>query len=195
MTVSSIVEGLRERIPKSIMMNQTVGIILPDKYYRDIKQVIFEFLNSKSDSFAVYVTITRPYHTILNEFGDLIANNKNIRYVDCVSRISGISKMDPNCIFIESPTMLEKLGLEINNLFREADEKSSKYLIIDSLSTLMVYNDPEIVTKFFYYLINVTRAKDIHSVYLVIEEEEADKQIKKLINLTDKIEKIVDSFI
>jgi len=195
MTVSSIVEGLRERIPKSIMMNQTVGIILPDKYYRDIKQVIFEFLNSKSDSFAVYVTITRPYHTILNEFGDLIANNKNIRYVDCVSRIAGISKMDPNCIFIESPTMLEKLGLEINNLFREADEKSSKYLIIDSLSTLMVYNDPEIVTKFFYYLINVTRAKDIHSVYLVIEEEEADKQIKKLINLTDKIEKIVDSFI
>ena len=195
MTVSSIVESLRERIPKSIMMYRTVGITLPDKYYSDIKQVIFEFLNSKPDNFAVYVAVTHPYDTILNEFGDLAANSKNIRYVDCVSRIAGISKMDPNCIFIESPTMLEKLGLEINGLFKEADEKTSKYLIFDSLSTLMVYNDPEIVTKFFYYLINVTRAKNIHSAYLVIEEEEADKQLKKLINLTDKIEKIVDSFI
>jgi len=137
MPVSSIIESLRERIPKSIVMNQIVGITLPDKYYDDIKQVLFE----------------------------------------------------------ESPTILEKLGLEIINLFKEADEKAEKFLIMDSLSTLMVYNDPDIVTKFFYYLVNVTRSRSIHSAYLVIEEEEADKQIRKLINLTDKIEKIVDSFI
>jgi KaiC/GvpD/RAD55 family RecA-like ATPase len=195
MAVSSIVESLRERIPKSIVMNQIVGITLPDKYYDDIKQVLFEFINSKPENYCVYVTITRPYNTLANEFGDLVANTKNIKFVDCVSRIAGISNLDPNCEFIESPTMLEKLGLEIINQFKEADEKSTKFLILDSLSTLMVYNEPEIVTKFFYYLINITRAKDIHSVYLVIEEEEADKHIKKLINLTDKIEKIVDSFI
>lgn len=195
MTVSSIVESLRERIPKSIMMNQTVGITLPDKYYNDIKQVIFEFLNNKPNNYCVYVTITRPYNSIKSEFEDLLKNS-NIKFIDCVSRIAGISKMEQqNCVFIESPTMLEKLGLEINNLFKEADKDQSKYLILDSLSTLMIYNEPEIVTKFFYYIVNVTRVKDIHSVYLVIEEEEADKQIKKLINLTDKIEKIVDSFI
>ena len=195
MSASSIVESLRERIPKSMMINRTVGITLPDKYYDDIKQVILEFISSKSENYCVYVSITRPYASIKSEYEDIITKNNNIKFVDCVSRIAGISKTDPNCTFIESPTMLEKLGLEINNLFKEADENSSKYLVLDSLSTLMIYNEPEIVTKFFYYLINVTRAKDIHSVYLVIEEEEADKQIKKLINLTDKIEKIVDSFI
>jgi len=195
MAVSSIVESLKERIPKSILMNKIVGITLPDKYYDDIKQVLFEFLNSKPENYCVYVTVTRPYNTLANEFGDLVSNTNNIKFVDCVSRIAGISNLDPNCEFIESPTMLEKLGLEIINQFKEADEKSTKFLILDSLSTLMVYNEPEIVTKFFYYLINVTRARDIHSVYLVIEEEEADKHIKKLINLTDKIEKIVDSFI
>jgi len=195
MTASSIVESLRERIPKSIIMNQTVGVTFPDKYYDDIKQVLLEFLNSKSENFCVYVTVTRPYQSLLNDYQDLVGSSKNIKFIDAVSRIAGMSKADPNCIFIESPTMLEKLGLEITNLFKNADEKSSKFLILDSLSTLMIYNDSEIVTKFFYYLINVTRARGIHSVYLVIEEEEADMKIKKLINLTDKIEKIVDSFI
>jgi len=195
MTVTSIVESLRERIPKSIAMNQTVGVTLPDKYYDDIKLVLFEYFNSRPNNFCVYVTISRPYNALSQQYGDLIYNSKNIRFVDCVSRISGISSTDPNCTYVESPTMLEKLGLEIINHFKEADEKSEKYLIIDSLSTLMIYNDSDIVTKFFYYLVNITRSRSIHSAYLVIEEEEVDKQINKLINLTDKIEKIVDSFI
>jgi len=195
MPVSSIIESLRERIPKSIVMNQIVGITLPDKYYDDVKQVLFEYFNSKPTNYCVYVTVSRPYSSLVNQYGELITNSKNIKFIDCVSRIAGISKTDPNCVYIESPTILEKLGLEIINLFKEADEKAEKFLIMDSLSTLMVYNDPDIVTKFFYYLVNVTRSRSIHSAYLVIEEEEADKQIKKLINLTDKIEKIVDSFI
>lgn len=195
MAVSSIVESLRERIPKSIAVNQIVGITLPDKYYDDIKQVLFEYFRNKNNTFCVYVTISRPYNALLKQYDELINNSKNIKFVDCVSRISGISTTDSNCTYVESPTMLEKLGLEIINLFKEADERSEKFLIIDSLSTLMVYNDPDIVTKFFYYLVNITRSRSIHSAYLVIEEEEVDKQIKKLINLTDKIEKIVDSFI
>lgn len=195
MAVSSIVESLRERIPKSIMVNQIVGLTLPDKYYDDIKQVLFEFLNDKPSNYCVYVTITRPYQTIANQFGELVTDSNNIKFIDTVSRIAGISKSEGNCTYIESPTMLEKLGLEITNHFKKADDKTEKYLVVDSLSTLMVYNEPEIVTKFFYYLINIARTRNIHSAYLVIEEEEVDKHIRKLINLTDKIEKIVDSFI
>lgn len=196
MPIGSIIEGLRERIPKSIIMNQTVGIILPDKYYSDIKRVLFEFLTSKANNYCVYVTITRPYKALIDEFGELIEDTDRIKFIDCVSKIVGISSREENCIFIDSPTMLEKLAIEITNLLKEADENRSKFLILDSLSTLMVYNDdPKIVTKFFYYLINFSKTRDIHSVYLVIEEEEVEKELKKLVNLADKIEKIVDSFI
>ena len=73
--------------------------------------------------------------------------------------------------------MLEKLGIEIINIFKEVDENVNKYLLLDSLSTLIIYNDPEIVTEFFYHLANKSRAKNIHTISLAIEEEEVDRYL------------------
>ncbi len=91
--------------------------------------------------------------------------------------------------------MLEKLGLEIINIFKEVDENVSKYLVMDSLSNLIIYNDPELVTEFFYQMINKTRARDVHIISLALEEEGMDKHINRLIYLNDKILKVKDSFI
>jgi archaellum biogenesis ATPase FlaH len=90
--------------------------------------------------------------------------------------------------------MLEKLGLEIVNIFKTVDEKTNKYLILDSLSTLIVYNDQEIVTEFFYHLANRTRSRNIHIISLAIEEEGMEK-FNRLLYLNDKILIVRDSFI
>ena len=193
--VNTLIEGLKERISKAISINQSVGIVLPGNNYSDLVQALFEYMGDRTEDAWVYVTITRPFETIVKQFGDVL-NGRNIKFIDCISRAAGISLVDPNCIFIESPTMLEKLDLEILNIFKEVDENIKKYLIIDSLSTLIIYNDPEIVTEFFYHLANKTRAKDIHTVSLAIEEEDGvDKHLNKLIYLNDKILKVRDSFI
>ena len=83
----------------------------------------------------------------------------------------------------------EKISMEIINIFHDAnvEENINKYLVIDSLSALMIYNDPETVTEFFYHLINKTRTENIHSISLVVEEEETNKYLNKIIFLNDKI--------
>jgi archaellum biogenesis ATPase FlaH len=91
--------------------------------------------------------------------------------------------------------MLEKLGLEIINIFKEVDDDINKYLVVDSLSNLIIYNDPELVTEFFYQMINKTRAKDIHIISLALEEEGMDRHLNRLVYLNDKILKVRDSFI
>lgn len=191
--VNTLIDGLKERISKAITVNQSVGIIFPGNNYSDLVQALFEYMYSRPEDAWVYVTTTRPYENIIKQFENL-SDNKNIKFIDCISRAAGISKADPNCIFIESPTMLEKLGLEIINIFKKVDEDTNKYLIIDSLSNLIIYNDPEIVTEFFYHMVNKTRVKNIHIITLAIEEE-VDKYLNKLIYLNDKILKVRDSFI
>ena len=191
---NTLIDSLKERISKAITVNQSVGIILPGNNYSDLIQAFFEYVQSKPEDAWVYVTITKPYENIVKQFGN-ISEVRNIKFIDCISRAAGISTVDPNCIFIESPTMLEKLGLEIINIFKEVDEKVNKYLLLDSLSTLIIYNDPEIVTEFFYHLANKSRARNIHTISLAIEEEEVDRYLNKLIYLNDKILKVRDSFI
>ena len=53
----------------------------------------------------------------------------------------------------------------------------------------------KLLQNFFIYIINRTRAKNIHMVSLAIEEEELDKYLNRLIYLNDKILKVRDSFI
>ena len=189
-----LIDGLKERISNAIKINQSIGILLPGGNYSELVQALFEHILSKPEDAWVYVTVTKPYDTLVKQYESL-SGAKNIKFIDCISRASGIIRPDPNCIYIESPTMLEKLGLEIMNMFKEVDEDTDRYLVIDSLSNLIIYNDPGIVTEFFYHIINRTRARDIHNISLAIEEEGLEKHLNRLIYLNDKILRVRDSFI
>jgi archaellum biogenesis ATPase FlaH len=192
--VNVLIDGLKERISNAIKINQSIGIILPASNYPDLIQALLERIKSNPEEAWVYVTVTKPYTSIVNQY-EFLNDSKNIKFVDCISKAAGINKPDENCIFVESPTMLEKIGLEIINIFKEVDDKTKKYLVIDSLTNLIIYNDPDIVTEFFYHIINRTRTRNIHTISLAIEEEELDKYLTRLIYLNDKILKVRDSFI
>ena len=191
---NTLIDGLKERISNAMAISQSTGIILPGSNYSDLTQALFECMSSRPEDAWVYVTITRPYESIVKKFGDM-QDKKNIRFIDCISQAAGISKVDPNCIFIESPALLEKLMMEIMSIFRDVGDEVQKYLIIDSLSSLSVYNDVSLVAEFFTHLTNRTRLTGIHSVSLAIEEE-MDSNINKIIYLkSNKIIKVRESFI
>ena len=189
-----LIDGLKERISNAVKINQSIGILLPGSNYPELIQALFEHIRSNPDEAWVYVTITKPCENLYNEF-EFLYDCKNIKFIDCVSHAAGIIKSKSNCILLESPTLLEKLGLEIMNIFKEVDENIKKFLVIDSLTNLIIYNDPEIITEFFYLILNRTRARNIHMVSLAIEEEDLDKYINRLVYLNDKILKVKDSFI
>jgi hypothetical protein len=191
---NSLIEGLKERIANAVSTNQSIGIIMPSNNYSDLTCSLFEYINSKSDSFWVYLTITKPFDNIFEDYSNLI-NNKTIKFIDCISHAAGISKENPNCKYIESPSQLEKILLEIMNSFNNIDDNIRKYLIIDSLSSLVIYNDITLVTEFFTHLINRTRISEITTISLTLEEE-MDENIRKILYLkSNKIIKLKESFI
>jgi KaiC/GvpD/RAD55 family RecA-like ATPase len=189
-----LIDGLKERITNAISINQSIGILLPGANYSELIQALFQIIKTKPDEAWVYVTVTKPYDNLCKQY-TFLNEMKNIKFIDCISRAAGITKLEKNVEFIESPTMLEKISLEIINIFKEVDPKTKKYLVIDSLSNLIVYNDPEIVTEFFFHILNRTRAKDIHIISLAIEDEGLERHLNRLIFLNDKILKVRDSFI
>ena len=93
-----------------------------------------------------------------------------------------------------SPALLEKLLIEMMYIFRQVKEGIKKYMVIDSLSALMIYNNPETVKEFFQHFINKTRAEDIHSISIVVEEE-MDENMNRIMFLNEKIIKVRESFI
>ena len=191
---NAIIDGLKERISSAVSVNQTVGVILPGNNYSDFIQALFEYMYSKTDSAWVYLAITKPYENIIKDYGD-VSTEGNIKFIDCISESSGIYNTYSNCEFIESPAQLEKILLEIMNSFKNIDSKTDKYLIVDSLSSLLIYNNSSLITEFYTHLSNRTKIDNIHCLSLSIEEEMNDN-IKKILYLkSDKIIKVRESFI
>jgi len=191
---NTLIDGLKERIQNAVSTNQSIGIIIPSNNYSDLICSLFDYMDTKPNSIWVYLTITKPFDSIFEDYSSLI-NNKNIVFIDCISHAAGISKENPNCVYIESPSLLENILLEIMNSYKNTDDKLNKYLIIDSLSSLVIYNDIPLVTEFFTHLINRTRLSEITTISLTIEEE-MDDNIRKILYLkSNKIIKLKESFI
>ena len=190
---NTMLDGLKERIAKSAKMHQSVGVIVPVSNYADLHEsLLSHMLTSKNDLF-IYVSVTKTYDTITKIYPE-IKDRGNIRFVDCISRAAGISKQAKNCAFVESPVMLEKILMELIHIYRTADHDGDTYVVLDSLSAFMIYNNAETVKEFFQHLVNKTRAENIHTITIVIEEE-MDDSMNRIIFLNDKIIKVKESFI
>jgi len=189
--VDAIIEGIKDRISVAIKVNQSVGIQVPENRHTDLLESLFNFMFSNPDNICTFVTASDTFDYISKSFSE-ISEHRNIKFIDCISRAAGISKLHSNCIYVESPTMLEIMGLEIMNTFKGIKDNVEKYIVIDSLSALMVYNDSEIIREFVSLLMNRTRSKNIHIVTILVEEE---VDSNKLIQMNDKIVVLRDSFI
>lgn len=189
--VDTVIEGIRERICAAIQVNQSVGIQVPENRHEDLIEAIFDSMHRNPQDIWTFITASKTFNYLKKRFKEN-AQNPNVKFIDCISRAAGISDNSNNCIFLESPVMLENLILEIINNFKNQKSDIDKYIVVDSLSALMIYNDPEIIREFISLVMNRSRAENIHVVSILVEEE---MDSNKLIQLNDKIIVLRDSFI
>ena len=189
--VDAVIEGIRERVSAAIQVNQSVGIQVPENRHGDLLEAVFNSMCRNTHDIWTFVTVSKTFDYLAKTFKES-TRHSNIKFIDCISRAAGISDNSNNCIFLESPVMLENLILEIINNFKSQKRDMDKYIVIDSLSALMIYNDPEIIREFISLVMNRSRAENIHVVSILVEEE---MDSNKLIQLNDKIIVLRDSFI
>ncbi len=189
--VDAVIEGIKDRVSVAIKVNQSVGIQVPENRHGDLLEALFNFMLSNPNDVWTFVTASDTYDHISKTFKE-ISEHSNIKFIDCISRAAGISELQSNCTYVESPTMLEIVSLEIMNNFRGVDDEVEKYVVVDSLSALMVYNDSEVIREFVSLLTSRARSKNIHIVTILVEEE---VDSNRLIQMNDKIVVLRDSFI
>ena len=190
---NTLIEGLQERITNAVNMSTTVGVVLPSNNYDDMVESIFNFISQKPENAWIYVTITNPFDSLKQKF-ESVVNNPSITCIDCVSRAAGIQSTDSRCLYLDSPAELEKLILEVVSKVRN-NEGQQTFVIIDSLSSLVLYNDVCLISEFFTHLINNIRINEVKTITLCIEEEMTDLLNKVLYLRNDKIIKVRESFI
>lgn len=144
------------------------------------KKVLSRMLAEKKTA-GVYVTINKPFDHVSSQLekGGVVVDK--LFFIDAVTRIVLASPGDAqNCLYTTSPKHLQEISVALSKI--AVKNPSVRFLVFDSLSTLLVYNDLASVKKFVHFLVTALRQLRMVGVLFAL-----DKPPSELIEFTEAL--------
>ena len=135
---------------------------------------------------GVYITINKNVVELTDAFKkDNIAAD-GIIFVDTVTRMaSGREMTGDQYLYVDSPKDMLGLSVTIERAMENVTGEN-KFIILDSLTTMLVYNKPGAVEKFVHSLSGKIKAWNANGVFILMDT--ADKEIiSTLAQFCDKV--------
>jgi KaiC/GvpD/RAD55 family RecA-like ATPase len=164
------VADIAKSIIKSINDGDTLATVrLPSSNFHEGTVKLATVLLGKKLG-GIYITTSRPSSHIVAELKEVKANLSDLYFVDLVSMTVGGNTDDARTLFIESPTMLESILLNISLLERRLKSKR-RFVMFDSINGLSIYSEPKVLKEFINVLGNSMRIKAIYTMLMTVEEQ------------------------
>ena len=158
--------------------------ISADSFHTDTVKLAGVLLGKKLG--GIYVTTSRPSSHIVDELEETKVDLSDLYFVDLVSMTVGGSTDNPRTLYVESPTMLESILLNISLLERRLKSKK-RFVMFDSVNGLSIYSEPRVLREFINVLGNSMRIKEIYSMLMTVKEQTSDELASALKLLSDRV--------
>lgn len=139
---------------------------------------------------GVYWTANRPHHLLRESLERGGVAMEKVQFVDCVSAMTGIMPAPvPGVQFIESPTLMEKALMRSDQMLRRLPQ-GQRFLMVDSLSTLSVYNGSSAVGELAHTLITKMRMQHAPAAIILVERQADGELLDQVRPLCDDVLRI-----
>lgn len=136
--------------------------VRPEKYH-EITREIFRTM-SKSGGYWIYVTVNKPISALKESFVRKKLDLSGIFFID-MSSGPGIKK-DANCLYLGDPHDLTSVSIAIDQAI--GSMKGRKFVVFDSVNTLLNYNNESVVIRFMHSITGKMRAESARAVILSV---------------------------
>jgi hypothetical protein len=154
--------------------SSAVALVIKVDDYLDTMRAVLDAFIVEKDLSAIYITSTIPSQHIKNILEILDIDLNRISFVDCISHIMmGAAVHSERVYFVESPTMLENIMLKVEFLMRSIEGK--KLVLLDSINSLSIHNNPKILSEFLHIMVNNLRAKEAYTLIISVVEQSSEE--------------------
>jgi len=167
---------------KKIKEGNVVLLVTPAEKLIETNTELLKWYISKKKYNVVYVTVNKPFSTLIERFQREKIETSKIFIIDAVSPSTTTTG---NAIFIGSPKELTNISISTTSTIKKL--KTAKILVFDSISTLLVYNKFETVKDFIHFISNKMKALKVTFVMTCIREMTDEKVIAELRAFVDEI--------
>jgi len=146
----------------------------------NLQEEVNETLRELSSSIGVYVSLNKTQKSIEAIFTKEKININKVFFIDCVTQ----EKSREDVLHIR-PNDLEKLIFSINEFIK--DIKGEKFIIIDALSTLLIYN-PENKVAAFVKELTENHSENVR-IIAISPKTKGEELLEKIFNFFDEVKK------
>lgn len=166
--------------------HELVLLIIPKEKVDDINMGMLEHFVNKKKSVCIYTTFTKPYKVLLKNLKKESIDSDKIFFIDCATPVSEAEEIVGNSkvIFCE-PQSLTNLSISITTALKNMSREEDRVLILDTITTLMLYNDKNDVIKFIHHICGQIRKYDVRSLIFTLDEESDKKIISEVSRFCD----------
>jgi len=105
--------------------------------------------------------------------------------VDCISYLAGGSPENiENAVFVENPELLEEITMYLEKSLSNTSDP--KFLVFDSISSMLVYNDSKSIEEFIHTVANKLRLEGTLGVILIARDESTKTIERTVTQFVDK---------
>lgn len=175
-----------EKELKGFANGKVLLVLVKFKDYATTSLILIKYLTEKMNKYGIYITVNRPFNNLV----DILKKNgidiSKLFFIDCITKkAGGKSERKENCLFISSPSSLTDLGIAIDEAINSL-KGTNKFLFVDSVSTLLLYNSAVTIAKFSHFVSGRLRVKGFDGILFSIESETDAKLINTISQFCDK---------
>jgi hypothetical protein len=147
----------------------------PEDYAAKSADLLHEFVDVRKMA-GICITINRPYASLVSLLKAEKIDTSRMFFIDLITKTPGGSPTRTDkCIFMGSATNLTDLSIAISQAV-SANPGEKKFIFLDSLSTMLIYNEAGTLSKFSHFLTSRLRQWNVNGLFMSLDTA-SDKEV------------------
>ncbi|MBD3389233.1 MAG: hypothetical protein GF416_09070 [Candidatus Altiarchaeales archaeon] len=164
--------------------SQIIVLVMPEEEYIERLMTVVSDLSTLDHGKICYVSLNRPYESLKRILDRVGIDSSNFFFIDAITKTAKIPDKSDNCEYISSPGALTELSVAISNSMEHRD---FKFIVFDSLSTLLVYESDTTIAKFVHFLMAKVRVAECSAVFTCLKQDASSILVKDINMFADKV--------
>ncbi len=170
---------------ENIADDEVVIVTADPERYREVISTVVRVLSRDGKRPGIYLTANLPHQQLIGRLEADGVPTADILFLDAVTE-SRSREIAENAIGFDSPANLTSLSIALTNAVDEMGPEKP-FLLIDSLTTLSMYNPTRTLTAFFHHLTGRSRDWGLTAAVIAVEGEAESELMANIRQMCDRV--------
>jgi KaiC/GvpD/RAD55 family RecA-like ATPase len=137
---------------------------------------------------GIYITLSKDYNELSKLFTEKGVDMSKLMVVDGISQMYGIEEVEEkNVCYVSGPIATDAISESITQMVKTMSNEK-KFVFLDSITTVLLYNSLERTLQFSKFLTQVLKDLQISEIVVSVSQGFANKElIKELTKISNKV--------